>query len=211
MEIISHRGFWTDAREKNRPEAFRRSFEHGFGVETDVRDRLGELVISHDCPTGGEMLFQEFLALYSQYQRPGSLALNVKADGLQGEILRLLKAHEITRYFLFDCSVPDLLKTAHAGLVFYTRESELEPQPLSLYERAAGVWMDCFESDWIHASHVTEHLERGKKVCLVSPELHRRPHRAVWERWREIAPAAGSRLALCTDYPQEAKEFFDVF
>lgn len=41
MKIISHRGFWHNPSEKNTEMAFCRSFELGFGTETDVRDSLG--------------------------------------------------------------------------------------------------------------------------------------------------------------------------
>ena len=55
MIVLSHRGYWKTAVEKNTPTAFKRSFELGFGTETDVRDRNGELVISHDMPNGSEI------------------------------------------------------------------------------------------------------------------------------------------------------------
>ena len=45
MKIISHHGFWHIPSEKNTETAFCRSFELGFGTETDVRDSLGALVI----------------------------------------------------------------------------------------------------------------------------------------------------------------------
>jgi nucleoside-diphosphate-sugar epimerase len=48
MNIISHRGFWLKDEEKNTIQAFERSFEFGFGTETDIRDYKGELVISYD-------------------------------------------------------------------------------------------------------------------------------------------------------------------
>lgn len=48
MIILSHRGYWLKESEKNSIAAFKRSFSMGFGTETDVRDRDGQLVISHD-------------------------------------------------------------------------------------------------------------------------------------------------------------------
>ena len=42
MIIISHRGYWKDAAEKNRPVAFARSFDLGYGTETDVREMVHE-------------------------------------------------------------------------------------------------------------------------------------------------------------------------
>lgn len=38
MKILSHRGFWLKNSEKNKQEAFKRSFDANFGLETDIRD-----------------------------------------------------------------------------------------------------------------------------------------------------------------------------
>ena len=51
MEILSHRGYWKTVTEKNTIIAFKRSFNLGFGTETDIRDLNGNLVISHDMPS----------------------------------------------------------------------------------------------------------------------------------------------------------------
>ena len=34
--------------------AFFKSFIHNFGIETDIRDELGKLIISHDIPNKRE-------------------------------------------------------------------------------------------------------------------------------------------------------------
>ena len=67
MKILSHRGYWNNLTEKNSKSAFRRSFQLGFGTETDVRDLNGELVISHDMPIFDEatLPFYNFLSIYS--------------------------------------------------------------------------------------------------------------------------------------------------
>ena len=46
MIILSHRGFWKTKDEKNTITSFKRSFDCGFGTETDLRDHDGEIVIS---------------------------------------------------------------------------------------------------------------------------------------------------------------------
>ena len=70
MIIISHRGYWKCVDEKNTEIAFSRSFELDFGTETDVRDCLGKLVISHDMPDGSEIHFEEFLSLVGPATHP---------------------------------------------------------------------------------------------------------------------------------------------
>ena len=63
MQILSHRGFWKNLSERNTKVAFERSFNAGFGTETDLRDICGKIVISHDMPQGGEISFEELLQL----------------------------------------------------------------------------------------------------------------------------------------------------
>ncbi len=38
MIILSHRGYWKEVSEKNKPIAFERSFSLGLGTETYIRD-----------------------------------------------------------------------------------------------------------------------------------------------------------------------------
>ena len=57
MIILSHRGYWKLEEERNRAAAFQRSFDLGYGTETDIRDIQGKLVISHDMPRGDEITF----------------------------------------------------------------------------------------------------------------------------------------------------------
>ncbi len=62
--------------------AFRLELEKGYGIETDIRDRQGELVISHDMPCGGECSFSELLKIYKTIGNQTTLAINIKSDGL---------------------------------------------------------------------------------------------------------------------------------
>ncbi len=209
MKILSHRGCWKTSDERNTMEAFARSFDLGFGTETDVRDWNGRLVISHDPPTGSPLPLETFLEIYRQ-RGPGlPLALNIKADGLPNLLGDALAAFDVTNYFVFDMSVPDTLGYLQQGLPVFTRQSEYEPNP-PLYAEARGVWMDCFRGDWIHETDVARHLDAGKQVCLVSPDLHKRPHQDFWNAlagWN-LKAAAGDALALCTDFPEAAREHF---
>lgn len=208
MRILSHRGFWLAPPEKNTAEAFTRSFGSGFGTETDLRDLDGTLVIAHDPPRRGAMPAETFLSLHRAADPGLPLALNIKADGLQAMVAGLLERFEVPDAFVFDMSVPDMLGWLRAGVPVFTRLSDVEPEPL-MADRAAGVWLDAFHSDWWNAGTVARLLDAGLRVCIVSPDLHRRDHRPVWDRLAAAAEVTGSdRLMLCTDFPQDAKEFF---
>jgi glycerophosphoryl diester phosphodiesterase len=207
--FISHRGYWRCKAEQNSRDAFERSFAEGFGVETDLRDFGGDVVIAHDIQYTNPMTFAQFLELYRKYNCDLPLALNVKADGLQERAKYYLERSGVTKFFFFDMSVPDLLGYQSMDLTFYSRQSEYEPQPAA-YEAARGVWLDQFHSEWITSETLAAHVSAGKEIAIVSPELHRRPHLPFWQNLRDICSALPDQatVALCTDFPGEASEFF---
>jgi hypothetical protein len=207
MEIISHRGYWRNVGEKNQEIAFRRSFELGFGTETDIRDASGKLVIAHDPPKGSEITVERFLQIYLEYDRSLPLALNIKADGLQTRLKVLLEKYLIANYFVFDMSIPDAIGYQQQGLKAFTRHSDIETVPY-LYKSVIGVWIDGFESDWVDETAIITHLDAGKQVCIVSSELHKRDYRPFWERLAKMSIINHPYLMICTDYPEEAKKFF---
>ena len=99
MNILSHRGYWKEESEKNQTEAFERSFSLDFGVETDIRDYKGELVISHDIANENCIKLEVLLELYNTYGNRVPIALNIKSDGLQKKLKKILKEYKVEKYF----------------------------------------------------------------------------------------------------------------
>jgi hypothetical protein len=207
MIVLSHRGYWLTAEEKNTPRAFARSFHLGFGTETDLRDSSGRLVISHDPPAADALPAEVFFDVHQGIEPGLPLALNVKADGLHRLVKQIVERYRLQSAFVFDMSIPDTRGYLAAGLPVFTRHSEYEPQP-AFYDQATGVWMDGFESDWMSEADVARHLDAGKRVCLVSPELHGRDHRRLWERLASMRIVSYPGLMLCTDLPEDARSLF---
>jgi len=209
MIILSHRGYWKETYEKNRPVAFERSFSLGFGTETDIRDYKGELVISHDITDEKCISVKEMFEIYNKYDNSLPLALNIKADGLQVKLKDLLEKYKITNYFVFDMSVPDGLQYLKQNIKSFTRESEYETVP-SFYDEACGIWLDEFKGHWIDKETIKKHIENKKQICIVSPDLHKREYKKEWQHYKQIEKELGiNNLMICTDYPEDAKEFFD--
>jgi len=206
VKLLSHRGYWKHAVEKNTETAFRRSFSFGFGTETDIRDYGGELVVSHDPPSGGEMPFSKLLAIYAEYAANIPLALNVKADGLQSMLVEYFKTYS-GEWFFFDMSVPDALGYVKAGLPVFARVSEYEKVPC-FYEEAVGIWIDSFHCDWYDEDILESFLADDKSICIVSPELHGRDHLALWKRLSRMRCCRESKISICTDLPDVAAVFF---
>ena len=204
MQILAHRGLWYNEEERNSLSAFERAFMNGYGIETDIRDYRGKLVISHDIPNDDSIELSVVLKKYVEYDCKGWLALNVKADGLQTVLQNLIDEYGIEKYFVFDMSIPEQVVYRKKKIPHFTRQSELEQSPI-LYEDSLGVWMDEWEENWITKAYVEQHLQRGKMVSIISPEIHGRDPKFLLG---ELEGVESENLFICTDKPTiwEAKE-----
>ena len=206
IKVISHRGFWLDEPEKNTESAFKRSFENNFGTETDIRDFAGNLVISHDVPDRNAMTVSDFFSLLGDKSLP--LALNIKSDGLADILSVEIEKAGIKNAFVFDMSVPDhkaYLKLSNVAV--FSRASEEERHP-AFYNLADGIWLDAFYGHWFDETLIEKYLNDGKKVCVVSSELHGRSHIELWTFLKKLKLPPNRNLLLCTDFPRSAREFF---
>lgn len=207
MKILAHRGYWGENIKNNSPEALHRALENGFGFESDIRDYCGKMVISHDIATADSQNAEEVLDWLAEFQDEYCFAINIKSDGLKTQLLEHLRRRNLKNYFTFDMSVPQMIEYRELGLTYFTRQSEVEDQPV-LYEDAAGIWIDGFFGDvWIDEALLQSHIAANKTICLVSPDLHKREHMEFWKRLRSYS-IAFERIMLCTDHPMQAREFF---
>lgn len=205
MQIIAHRGVWDDPGEKNSLASTKRAVLSGYGLETDIRDRNGTLVVSHDPATDSAIKFDRYLEIAASSNI--MLALNIKSDGIGQYLKRSLDRFDIENYFVFDMSIPEMFNYWRLGLKFYTHISDLCRHPPAL-ENAAGIWLDCFNSLWYDTSNLKNIISLGLPVCVVSEELHSRENLQQWEILKKVFPK-GYSWQLCTDLPNQAKEFFE--
>ncbi len=212
MEIIAHRGLWSTPDQKNSDRAIHEAVENGFGVEIDLRDHGGRLVVSHDIPDDSARDFEQVVGSLADLPAFNIVpwALNIKADGLQRLVLDVVDRYALTGAFCFDMSVPDglgyLKLSGHCRV--YTRQSEYEADP-PFYAEADGVWLDEFNTRWITDKIIIDHRRQNKQVCIVSPELHGRDHLPLWQQLKKSgAVDDDDSIQLCTDYPVQAREFF---
>jgi glycerophosphoryl diester phosphodiesterase len=199
--ILAHRGFWTDQSgskvlEQNSKDAISRAFELGFGVEIDIRDFDGELVLAHDLATKQSQRISE-IELDSCHS---TIALNVKSDGL----IPLIRSFELGKiqkinHFFFDMSFPEQRKYFEAGLSVAIRTSEFENVEVS---DPHYIWLDSFIDDWYVEDFRFFTNFQNSIICIVSPELHNRPFGPIWE---QLIPyfIELPNILICTDFPME--------
>lgn len=205
MKIVSHRGYWEEVAEQNKVVAFERAICGGFGIELDLRDHNGQVVVAHDPPVGAQLLFSEFLKINNICDVV--LALNIKSDGLSDSIFQMLKAAGVVRYFAFDMSMPESRRYLSAGLkTFFSISEFIKGLPSSL--KYDGVWLDSFNSEWFSVQLIRDWLDSGIQICIVSPELHGRPHLPLWATILDSGLHLNENLLICTDFPKVAEQFF---
>ena len=144
-----------------------------YGVEVDIRSNNGQLIIHHDPLTLGE----NFEAWLKHYQH-GTLILNVKEEGLEAPLIKLIKQYRITDYFFLDQSFPFLIKWSKLGehrCAVRVSEFESIETALTLAGKVDWVWVDCFTHFPLSGTDAKRLQDAGFKLCLVSPELQGRP------------------------------------
>jgi len=143
-----------------------------YGVEVDIRSYGDQLIIHHD-PFRKGVIFGEWIAAYQHR----TLILNVKEEGLEERLIKLMQKYNIADFFFLDQSFPFLVKWANAGEPrCAARVSEFESidTAFSLAGKINWIWVDCFTK--FPLSYVDAQRLKGKgfRLCIVSPELQGR-------------------------------------
>lgn len=198
--VFAHRGAWSHSSEKNSQQALTKAFESGMGVETDFRDYQANLVLSHDI-----LLNQQFTP-FAGFNSKDRYAINLKSDGLLSLFLPFAEEIIVSRSFVFDGSIPEMVRYRDAGIPHALRLSEYETE---LPWKSEYVWVDAFESDWWISDENLKSLFSSHHLVFVSPELHGRDHRLAFEAFVDFRRKYGKVFSVCTDLPLELLGLFD--
>lgn len=197
--IYAHRGVWASLEEQNTPDSIFLASQMGFGVETDFRSSDGNLVISHDPLLGSEP------EKINHFEFSGiPIALNIKEDGLTNQYSEFLKKFPNEDSFIFDGSIPEMLKIKNAGLPHALRLSEYEKE---LPWETKFIWVDAFVEDWWIDSGLIENLLKRHVPVFVSPELHGRDKSSAWNYFRKLKHSNKGMFGVCTDFPLALEEY----
>ena len=140
-----------------------------YGVEVDLRDFGKKIILQHDPFKDGES-FEEYLKNYNH----GTMILNIKSEGIETKVLKLLRQYNVKSYFFLDCSFPMINFLSSKGeRNIALRFSEFEGvDTISLMSKKIDwIWVDCFSTLPITAQNYKLLKDHKYKLCLVSPEL----------------------------------------
>ena len=163
MEIIIHR-INTISDLKN--------IEPKYGTEIDIRAWGSELVLNHEPFQDGEKLVD-----YLDEYHHGTLILNIKEDGIEDDVLQLVRQRpQINSYFLLDVEFPYLNNASRQGeknIAIRFSEDESIETVKKYVDKVNWVWIDTNTRLPI-TSENKEILAKFKK-CLVCPSRWNRP------------------------------------
>ena len=162
-----------------------------FGAEIDVRDHNGVIVLSHDYPNDNSEQLVDFIKFFPKNQL---LAINVKSCGIEVDVNNMMKQNH-KNYFLFDFSLPYLLNSIKLNIPCAQRLSEYEKD---LIKGPRWIWIDSFSSIWYDEKYLKLIKDKGYKISLVSPELHKRSNLQDYEKIKSMI-SKDLIDAICTD------------
>ena len=199
--IYAHRGMWQTPDQQNSRQSIEAARLSGYGVETDFRSKSHSLVISHDPYGDSNPLAVESI----DFTEP-PVALNIKEDGLLTQYEAFIKKYPNQFTFIFDGSIPEMVKIKEKELPHALRLSEYEKD---LPWESQFLWIDGFYSDWWIKSPEILNLIEKLFVVFVSPEIHGREIERAWEFFHFLHSKGIAKFGICTDYPDKLKAIFD--
>ena len=108
-------------------------------------------------------------------------------------------------------SIPEMYQYNKLGINFFSHVSDICRTPiLTDSERCKGLWVDSFsENIWYDIDEINKLISKyNKNLCFVSEDLHNRDNKTQWKLIKQVNHNLEKEIILCTDHPEDAKEFF---
>ena len=158
MIIIKHR-VNSLTKLKNTPRKY--------GVEIDLRSEKKSIYLQHD-PFKKGVKFEKWLKNFHHKL----IVLNVKEEGLEKKIIKILKRKGINRFFFHDQTFSSLLKNMRKTICSI-RHSEFEEIKRKdyIFKYIKWLWVDHFTKFPLDKKFYKYLKKKKIKICLVSPEL----------------------------------------
>ena len=172
-----------------------------YGVEIDVRSYNNRIILNHDPMKSGEFL-DNWLRKYNHK----FLIINIKEEGLEKYIIKILKNKKIKDFFFLDQSFPFLIKTLNSNETRCAiRFSEYEDIKTinNLKKKINWVWVDHFSKFPLNKS-TSDNLKKKKiKICIVSPEIVKKTSVNSLKKLKNSIQKKNIHIdAVCTKNPE---------
>ena len=172
-----------------------------YGVEIDVRSYNNKIILNHDPMKNGEFL-DNWIRKYNHK----FLIINIKEEGLEKYIIKILKNKKIKEFFFLDQSFPFLIKTLNSNETRCAiRFSEYEDIKTinNLKKKINWVWVDHFSKFPLNKS-TSDNLKKKKiKICIVSPEIVKKTSVNSLKKLKNSIQKKNIHIdAVCTKNPE---------
>ena len=177
-----------------------------YGAEIDLRCDSGDIYVSHEI-YNLDVLFEKWLDYYEH----AFLIANIKEEGIEDIVLKMLDKKNITDFFLLDQSFPNIMRYINSGFTkSCIRLSDYEPieTALKLHKNINWVWLDTFNIFNFTSNDINKLKSLNIKICLVSPELHQDFFNIELKSFFKILIERDVKIdAVCTKFESEWENF----
>ena len=172
-----------------------------YGVEIDVRSYNNKIILNHDPMINGEFL-DKWIRKYNHK----FLIINIKEEGLEKYIIKILKNKKIKDFFFLDQSFPFLIKTLNSNETRCAiRFSEYEDIKTinNLKKKINWVWVDHFSKFPLNKSISNSLKKKNIKICIVSPEIVKKTSIQNLKKLKNSIQKKNIHIdAVCTKNPE---------
>ena len=143
-----------------------------YGIEVDVREYRGSLILQHEPFVAGEKL-EVFLKKFNHK----FIIFNVKSERIEFKVLHYVKKYKLKKYFFLDSSFPmikNLINLKEKNIACRVSDDEDIKTALNLKQKVIWIWFET-QFPFKKSYPILKKLKKNKfKVCIVSPDLHKK-------------------------------------
>ncbi len=169
-----------------------------YGVEIDLRSDNKNIILQHDPFLKGD----KFIKWIKKFKHT-FLVLNVKEEGLENKIIKILKKKKISNFFFHDQTFSSLLKNKNKTKVSirYSEFENLKNYDF-LFKKIKWIWIDHFTKFPLKKSFYKILKKKNVKICIVSPELVNIKFKNKIIELKNLLTKNKIKVdAVCTKYP----------
>lgn len=172
-----------------------------YGIEIDVRTFNNKIILNHDPLKKGIILNKWIKKFNHKF-----LIINIKEEGLEKYVKKILKKKNIQKFFFLDQSFPLLIKTLNSNEKrCAVRFSEFEDikTVYNLTEKINWVWVDHFTKFPLNKIISNNLKKKNIKICIVSPELIKKTSIINIKKLKNFIQRKKIHIdAICTKNPE---------